>query len=166
MYVTRGMERDHPKGGDRYHASCIRSHLHYLVSCFCHMVSCFIYRNLHLRHIVQHICAIVFQIPFWNNPTTETVTLNAYICLQGREGVEKSFLRYGRTKWMAPNKCCGIFFCTGTAKYTKASLPARKMSLFSSIIITIILSYAIIRIYIILHIYLQVSETEGLAELH
>ena len=46
-----------------------------------------------------------------------------------------------------------------TAKYTKASPPARKMSLFSSIIITIILSYAIIKIYIILHIYLQVSET-------
>ena len=82
-------------------------------------------------------------------------------------GVEKSVLRYVRTKWMAPNKCCGIFFlCIGPAKYTKASPPARKMSLFSSIIITIILSYAIIRIYTILHIYLQVSETEGLAELH
>ena len=40
------------------------------------------------------------------------------------------------------------------------------MLLFSSIIITIILSYAIIRIYIILHICLQVSETEGQAELH
>ena len=49
--------------------------------------------------------------------------------------------------------------CIGPAKYTKASPPARKMSLFSSIIITIILSYAIIRIYTILHIYLQVSET-------
>ena len=58
------------------------------------------------------------------------------------------------------------FLCIVTAKYTKASQPARKMSLFSSIIITIILSYAIIRIYIILHIYLQVSETEGLAELY
>ena len=41
-----------------------------------------------------------------------------------------------------------------------------KMWLFSSIMITIILSYAIIRIYIILLIYLQVSKTEGLAELH
>ena len=40
------------------------------------------------------------------------------------------------------------------------------MSLFFSIKITIILFYAIIRIYIILHIYLQVSESEGLAELH
>ena len=48
----------------------------------------------------------------------------------------------------------------GTAKYTKASPPAKKM-LFSSIIITIILPNAMIRIYIILHIYLQVSETEG-----
>ena len=38
--------------------------------------------------------------------------------------------------------------------------------LFFSIIITIILSYAIIRIYTILHIYLQVSKIEGLAEMH
>ena len=38
--------------------------------------------------------------------------------------------------------------------------------MFSSIIITIILSYAIIRIYTILHIYLHVSKTEELAELH
>ena len=59
MYVTRGMERGHPKclqmrtGGEGYHASCVRTHLHYLFSCFCHMVSCFICRNLHLRHIVQ-----------------------------------------------------------------------------------------------------------------
>ena len=59
-----------------------------------------------------------------------------------------------------------VFLCIGPAKYTKASPPAKKMSLFSSITITIILSYAIIRIYTILHTYLQVSETERLAELH
>ena len=58
------------------------------------------------------------------------------------------------------------FLCIGTVKYTEVSSPARKMSLFSSIIITIILPYAMIRVYIILHIYLHVSETEGLAELH
>ena len=64
------------------------------------------------------------------------------------EGVEKLVLRYVRTKCMAPNKCCGIFFlCIGMAKYTKASPPARKVLMFSSIIIAIILSYAIIRIY-------------------
>ena len=40
------------------------------------------------------------------------------------------------------------------------------MLLFPSIIIAIILSYAIIRIYIYLHIYLPISETEGLAESH
>ena len=57
------------------------------------------------------------------------------------------------------------FLCIGTAKYTKASPLARKMSLFSSIIITIILCYVIIRIYIILLTCLQVSKTEGLAEL-
>ena len=82
-------------------------------------------------------------------------------------GVEKLILRYVSTKQMAPNKCCGIsFLYIGPVKYTKASPPAKKMSLFSSIINTIILSYAIIRIYTILYIYLQVSETEGLAELY
>ena len=59
-----------------------------------------------------------------------------------------------------------FFVCIGSAKYTKASPPVRKMSLFFSIIIAIILSYAIIRIYTILHTYFQVSETERLAELH
>ena len=87
--------------------------------------------------------------------------------LTRERGVEKLVLRYVRTKWIAPSKCCGIFFlCIGPASCTKASPPARKMSLFSSIIITTILSCAIIRIYTILHTYLQVSETKGLAELH
>ena len=58
------------------------------------------------------------------------------------------------------------FLCIGPGKYTKAPPPAKKMLLFPSIIITIILSYAIIRIYTILYIYLQVSETEELSELH
>ena len=40
------------------------------------------------------------------------------------------------------------------------------MLLFYSIMIMVILSFAIIRIYIILHIYLQATETEGLAELY
>ena len=57
------------------------------------------------------------------------------------------------------------FLCIVTAKYTKAWPPAKKMSLFSSIIITIVLPYAMIRIAIILHIHLQISETEGLAKL-
>ena len=76
-----------------------------------------------------------------------------HMLTRGR-GVEKSVLRYVHTKWMAPNKCCGIFFlCIGPAKYTKASPPARKMSLFFFIIITIILSCETIRSYTILHIY-------------
>ena len=45
MYVTRGMEEGHPKclqmgtEGEGYHASCVRTHLHYLFSLFCLMVS-------------------------------------------------------------------------------------------------------------------------------
>ena len=35
-------------GGEGYHASCVRTHLHYLFKCFCLMVSCFICRNLTL----------------------------------------------------------------------------------------------------------------------
>ena len=54
VHVTRGMVGGHPKcvqvrtWGDGYHASCVRTPLHYLFSCFCHMVSCFICRNLTL----------------------------------------------------------------------------------------------------------------------
>ena len=55
-----------------------------------------------------------------------------------------------------------IYLCIGLTKYTRASPPAREVPLFCSIIITIILSYAVIRIYTILHIYLQDSETKGL----
>ena len=72
---------------------------------------------------------------------------------------------YVRNGWPQTN-FVEYFLCIGTTKYTKASPPARKMQLFSYIIIKNILSYVIIKIYIILDIYLQVSETEGLAELH
>ena len=75
-------------------------------------------------------------------------------------------LRYVRPKCMAPKNVAEYFLWTGMAKYTKASPSAWKMLLFSFIIITITLSYAIIRTYIVLHIYWQVSETEGLTELH
>ena len=75
----------------------------------------------------------------------EGVIQNVCRCVQG-EGVEKLIIRYVSAKWMVPNKCCGIFLCIGSAKYTRGSPPARKMSLFSSIKTTIISSYAIIRI--------------------
>ena len=83
----------------------------------------------------------------------------------GEGGVEKSVIKYVRTKWMAQTNIVGYFLYIGLAKYIRASPSARKMSLFFSIIIVIVLSYPIIRIYTILHIYLQVSKTEGLAEL-
>ena len=44
--------RGHPKciqvrtGRKGFHASCVCTHLHYLISCFCLMVSCGICRNL------------------------------------------------------------------------------------------------------------------------
>ena len=88
------------------------------------------------------------------------------LCIHRGRGGEKLVIRYARTKWMAPDKCCEIFLYIGPAKYTTASPPLRKMPLFSSTIITFILSYAIIRIYTILHIYLQISKTEGPVELH
>ena len=60
-----------------------------------------------------------------------------------------------------PKQMLWNIFSPSPAKYTRAS-----EHLFSSVIITVILSCAIIRIYTILDIYLQVSKTEGLAELH
>ena len=56
---------------------------------------------------------------------------------------EKSIIRYIHIKWMVQTNF-GEYI--GSTKNTRASAPARKMSLFSFIIITIILSYAIIRI--------------------
>ena len=56
MYVTRGIDGGHPnclqmrKRGKGYHASCVRIHVHYLFSCFCLMVLCFICRNLTFLH--------------------------------------------------------------------------------------------------------------------
>ena len=51
-YATGGMEgAGSPNmctGGEGYHASCVRTPLHYLFSCFCLMVSCFICRKLSL----------------------------------------------------------------------------------------------------------------------
>ena len=74
------------------------------------------------------------------------VIQNMYMCVQG-ERVEKSVIRYVRTKWMVQTNVVKYFLCTGSAKYARASPPARKMSLFSSIIVTIIrIIYAIIRI--------------------
>ena len=64
-----------------------------------------------------------------------------HMCTKGR-GLKKLVIRYVRTNWMAPSKCCRIFF-VHRYKYTRASPPARKMHLFSSIITMIILSYAI-----------------------
>ena len=98
-----------------------------------------------------------------------TNSYSEYVHMLARDRkVEKLVLRLVRTKWMAPNKLNVVeyFLCIGPAKNTKASLPARKIMLFSSIIITVIFSYMIIKIYTILHIYLQVSETEGLTELY
>ena len=100
--------------------------------------------------------------PYGSNSYSKCV----HMLTRGR-GVEKSVLRYVHTKWMAPNKCCGIFFlCIGPVKYTKASPSARKISLFSSIIITIILSYAITAITQFYIYTCRSLETEGLAELH
>ena len=51
-YTTEGMKGVHPKyvlvhtGGEGYYASCVRTHLHYLFSSFCLMLSSFICKNL------------------------------------------------------------------------------------------------------------------------
>ena len=51
------------------------------------------------------------------------VIQNVYRCVQVL-GVEKSVIRYVRTKWMAPNKCFGIFVVHWFVVYQ--SITARK----------------------------------------
>ena len=49
MYITRVIQNVYRcAGGQGYHTSSVRTHLHHLFSCFCLMVSCFICRNLTL----------------------------------------------------------------------------------------------------------------------
>ena len=48
--------------------------------------------------------------------------------------------------WGLKNWSKGTYVLNGSVKYTRASSPARKMSLFSFIVIAIILSYTMIRI--------------------
>ena len=61
MCVTRGMEGGHPKclqmrtGGEVYHPSCVGTHLHYLFSCFCLMMSGFICRKLTLSSFKKDV---------------------------------------------------------------------------------------------------------------
>ena len=52
----------------------------------------------------------VLLFVFWlrNRPSIKYVR-NCAGAYRGR-GVEKSVIRYVRTKWMAPKKCCGVFF--------------------------------------------------------
>ena len=75
----------------------------------------------------------------------EGVIQNVYKCVQGEGGLKNwAWDTYVLNGWPQRN-AVEYFLCIGSAKYTRALPPARKM-LFSSIIITIILSYAIIGI--------------------
>ena len=60
-------------------------------------------------------------------------------------GVDKSAIDTYVLNGLPQNNFVEYFLCIVSAKYTRASPPARKMSLFSSIVITITLSYAVIR---------------------
>ena len=70
-------------------------------------------------------------------------------CVHIRTGgrrIEKSVIRYVSTKWMAPNKCCGIFFVQWSGQMHQSITASKGNFAVSSIIITIILFYAKIRI--------------------
>ena len=61
--------------------------------------------------------------------------------------VEKLVIRYVHTKWMIPSKRCGIFsvHCFDQVHYNITT--SEEIVVVFSIIITIILSYSIIRVY-------------------
>ena len=90
--------------------------------------------------------------------------------------IEKLIIRSAPTKWIAPNKCQGIFFFAlvrpSTLEYHHQQGKCRcllPLFFYYNTSCTIALFYAIIiiiRIYSIIPIYLQVCKTEGLTELH
>ena len=96
-----------------------------------------------------------------------------HVRTQGDMGrIERSIIRSARTKWMAPNKCHGIILVhwSGQVPYSiSTSKEYVVVSFHQNISCMIVLSYAIIMIietYSIILIYLQVSKTEVLTELH
>ena len=79
----------------------------------------------------------------WRNG--EGVIQNVYRCVQGEGGWKIGHkIRTYKTDWS--KQMLWIFLCIGSAKYARTSPQARKMLLFSSIIITIIWFCAIIRV--------------------
>ena len=67
------------------------------------------------------------------------------VCTCGEGLKNRSLDTYVLNEWPQIN-VAEYFLCTDSAKYTRVSQPTRKVPLFSFIIITIILSYALIRI--------------------
>ena len=112
--------------------------------------------------ILFKICLIMFKKTFLEQRCgSNSYSKYVHMLTRGR-GVEKLVLRYIPTKWMAPSKCCRIPFCALVQPSTLKHQGKENAVVFFHH--KIILSYAII--YAILHIYLQASETEMLAELH
>ena len=89
----------------------------------------------------------MFLFLLWlrNRPSISTYATGEMEGVQPRGMKNHSEDMYVLNEWPQTN-VVEYFLCTGSVKYTRASPPARKMSLFSFIIITIILSYAMIRI--------------------
>ena len=132
-------------------------YLHYLFSSFCLMVPRFICRNLALSSSKKGV--------FVRNGSTFVVMKQAFFYF-------KSFfwtklIIYKRTKWVdGPRKMLRNILWLLVWLSTLELHRQQGKCQFSSIIITIIVSYAIIRIYTIWYFYFQVSKIEGLAELH
>ena len=61
---------------------------------------CVMLFNTHVRPCLKEF----LEQPYGRNSYSKCVHI-----LTWERGVEKSVLRCVRTKWMAPNKCCGIF---------------------------------------------------------
>ena len=94
--------------------------------------------------------------------------LNAYISVQG-EKAEKLVIRYVSYNWMAPNKCCGIFFVYWSSQ-VHLSITASK----ENVVVFFCHSYDYFIVcdnynlhnFTYLLAGLQVSKTEVLTELH
>ena len=83
--------------------------------------------------------------------------------------IEKSATRSASTKWMTSIKCHGIFSVLWSGQVSLSVITSREnvfVSFYHNTSCTIVLCYAIIRIYAIIPIYLQVSKTDGLTELN
>ena len=125
--------------------------------CLPRLILFVLYCVLYIRVILYNTYVRLCLKEFFGTTLRQYSYFKGVHMLTREKRVKKLVLRHVHTKWMTPNKCCGIFFVHWSA--SKENIIVSFHHSYDYCV-----SYTMIRIYKILHIYLQVSKTENCIE--